>query len=141
MTQTRMSGADKLSILLVEDSALTAEQLCEMIRARLPDVSCTIVSTETEALARIADTHFDAAVLDVRLKVGSGFGVLRALSLLTPKPFLVVMTNYALPKYRSFSLLAGADYFLDKATNIELLPDLLSQYFDSIAVANSETSS
>jgi CheY-like chemotaxis protein len=111
-----------------------------MIRARLPDASCTIVSTEAAALAKMADTNFDAAVLDVRLKVGSGFGVLRALALLTPKPFLVVMTNYALPKYRSFSMLAGADYFLDKATNIELLPDLLSQYFDSITAANSAIS-
>jgi CheY-like chemotaxis protein len=135
-----MSGTDKPSILLVEDSALNAEQVCEMIRARLPDASCTIASTEIEALTKIADTHFDAAVLDVRLKVGSGFGVLRALGLLSPKPFLVVMTNYALPKYRSFSMLAGADYFLDKATTIEMLPDLLSQHFDSMTADHSVAS-
>jgi two-component system OmpR family response regulator len=135
-----MSGTDKLNILLVEDSALTAERLSEMMQARLPDASCTVVSSETEALKKIAETHFDAAVLDVRLNEGSGFGVLRALASLTPKPFLVVITNYALPKYHSFSLLAGADYFLDKATNIVTLPDLLSQHFEATTEANSAAS-
>jgi CheY-like chemotaxis protein len=126
-----MTGAPKPHILLVEDSALTAELLCELIRTHHPEASCTVVATEADALVKIEDTPFDAAVLDVRLKEGSGFGVLRRLVSLTPKPFIVVLTNYALPKYRSFAMLVGADYFLDKTTSTEELPTLLGQHFNS----------
>ena len=123
-----MSDLEKLHVLLVEDSVLTAEQLCEMIRKHRPHVACTIVATESDALEKISSTPVHAAVLDLRLKEGTGFVVLRKLAALNPKPFIVVLTNYALPKYRELALLSGADYFLDKATSIDMLPDLLDRY-------------
>ena len=132
-----MSGRDKLHVLLVEDSLLTAEQLCELIHKHHPEVTCTVVSTESDALKKIAGEPIHAAVLDLRLKEGSGFTVLRKLASLNPKPFTVVLTNYALPQYRDFALLSGADYFLDKATSIAALPTLLDGHFNSNRQANS----
>jgi DNA-binding NarL/FixJ family response regulator len=128
-----MNHPEKLHVLLVEDSPLTAEQLCEMIRRHRPDVSCTIVATEADAVEKISATPIHAAVLDLRLKEGTGFGVLRKLASLDPKPFIVVLTNFALPKYRELALLAGADYFLDKATTMDVLPSLLDRYFAGAA--------
>jgi DNA-binding NarL/FixJ family response regulator len=125
-----MNITEKLHVLLVEDSILTAEQLCEMIRKHRPQVACTVVATESDALEKITSEPIHAAVLDLRLKEGTGFGVLRKLAALNPKPFIVVLTNYALPKYRELALLAGADYFLDKATSMDALPDLLDRHFN-----------
>jgi len=126
-----MSTSDGRHILLVEDSSLTAEQLCEMIRKHLPDVKCSVVASEKRALKVISTDTFRVVILDLRLKDGTGFNVLKKLSSLTPKPFTIVLTNYALPQYRDYALLAGADYFLDKATSIEALPTLLDWHFES----------
>jgi two-component system OmpR family response regulator len=123
-----MSLPEKLHVLLVEDSVVTAEDLCEAIRKHLPQVSCTVAATESDALEKIESSAFSAAVLDVQLKEGNGFAVLRKLAALEPKPFIVVLTNYALPQYREFAMLVGADYFLDKATSIDVLPDLFDRY-------------
>jgi CheY-like chemotaxis protein len=128
-----MSQSEKLHVLLVEDSALTAEQLREMILGHRREVSCTVVATESDALEKIDSSHIHAAVLDLRLKEGTGFSVLRKLASLEPRPFIVVITNFALPSYRDLALLAGADYFLDKATTIYVLPDLLNQHFERIS--------
>ena len=121
---------DRLRILLVEDSVLTAEQICELIHSAHPEVTCTTVASEKEAVAEIEHSTPDVVVLDLRLKEGSGFNVLRRVSMRTPKPFTVVLTNYALPQFRDFALLSGADYFLDKSTSIQALPTLLEAFLD-----------
>ena len=72
-------------------------------------------------------------MLDRRLKEGNGFAVLRTLAALDPKLFIFVLTNYALPNYREFALLAGVDYFLDKATFIDVLPDLFDRHINGTA--------
>ena len=125
-----MSDKDRLRILLVEDSKLTAEQVCELIHKHHPEVTCTTVDGEAEALAEVERSSPDVIVLDLRLKEGSGFNVLRRVSTRNPKPFTVVLTNYALPQYRDFALLSGADYFLDKSTSLDALPTLLDSFLE-----------
>jgi DNA-binding response OmpR family regulator len=125
-----MITKDRLRILLVEDSILTAEQICELIQRHHPEVTCTTVTTEKDALAHISDSPPDVIVLDLRLKEGSGFNVLRSVSSKTPKPFTVVLTNHTLPQFREFALLSGADYFLDKSTSIEALPTILDSFLE-----------
>ncbi|HTE42985.1 MAG TPA: response regulator [Steroidobacteraceae bacterium] len=120
-----MPRTTRLRVLVVEDSALTAEQLCDLIKTIPFSIDCTTVATEQDALARAAESIPDAVVLDLRLKQGNGFSVLRQLAASKPKPRIIVLTNYALPKYRELSLLSGADYFLDKARDFEKLSGLL----------------
>jgi DNA-binding NarL/FixJ family response regulator len=68
-----------LRVLLVEDSVLLARRLEELIR-RLPGVDLVaIVDTEDEAISRIADCRPDTIIVDLQLRRGSGFGVMRAL--------------------------------------------------------------
>jgi CheY-like chemotaxis protein len=122
-----MSSPPELRVLVVEDSALTAEQLCDLIKTLPYPIDCTTVASEQEALACAAEAPLDAVVLDLKLKQGNGFAVLRAVSTLRPKPRIIVLTNYALPKYRELSLLSGADYFLDKARDFEALRRLLQE--------------
>jgi two-component system, OmpR family, response regulator len=125
-----MIAKDRLRMLLVEDSILTAEQICELIRTHHPEVTCTTVSTEREALDNVTESMPDILVLDLRLKEGSGFNVLRNVSTKNPKPQTVVLTNYALPQYREYAMLSGADYFLDKSTSMEALPTILDTLFE-----------
>jgi len=124
-------------VLLVEDSTLTAEQLCEMIRALRPTIICVAVATEDDALRAIDSQPPHIVVLDLLLKQGSGFNVLKKISSMTPKPLVIVMTNYALPQYREYALLTGADYFLDKAVSIDVLPTILESFLRSADAAAS----
>jgi len=122
-------------VLLVEDSKLTAEQLCEMIQSLRPEINCVTVATEEDALNAIGNIPPHIVVLDLLLKQGSGFNVLRKISAMTPKPLVVVLTNYALPQYREYALLTGADYFLDKAVSIDVLPTILESFLRSAGSA------
>lgn len=119
----------KLRVLLVEDCLLTAEQLTELVKSGDFDVSVSTATTEEAAIAAAVSQPAELVILDLNLKGGSGFKVLRALKELESPPAIVVMTNFALPRYRELALLMGADYFLDKASGVEILPAIL----DSIA--------
>jgi two-component system invasion response regulator UvrY len=120
-----MNNPTELHVLLVEDSLATAERLWELIESTGYPVAISHVETEKEALARLYQSVPDIVVLDLRLKEGSGFNVLRKIAPLQPKPFVVVMTNYALPNFRDYALLAGADRFLDKSLEMEHLPKII----------------
>ena len=117
-------------MLLVEDSSLTAEQLRDLMRTVPHRLSITTLATEREAIASVSTTIPDVVVLDLKLRQGSGFRVLKKIAELDPKPAVAVLTNYALPKYRELAFLTGADYFLDKAVDFGALPSVIESIVD-----------
>jgi DNA-binding NarL/FixJ family response regulator len=121
-----MSSTDlSLRVLLVEDSEWLADQISEL----LAETACTtpigVVATEQDAIAQSIENNPDLLILDLHLKQGTGFGVLKALSGLAKRPIVVVLTNYALPQYRERALALGANHFLDKSSDFGLLPELI----------------
>jgi DNA-binding NarL/FixJ family response regulator len=60
-------------------------------------------------------------IIDIFLKTGSGLGVLRAASALTPPMSLIVLSNYATPDMRRKCLELGADRVFDKSNEIDAL--------------------
>ena len=118
----------KLRVVIVEDSAI--------IRARLAETlseieNLTIVGqadTESEALHLLSAGAWDAVILDLQLKEGTGLGVLKRLRN-EGRPThskVIVFTNYAFPQYRDRSLSSGADYFFDKAREFHRVRDVLA---------------
>jgi len=120
-----MTGTTKLRILLVEDTMLMADQLRELIQRTLEDPEIVVANTEDDALAKVDLYEPDAVILDLKLKQGTGFGVLRAIGDSDERPVMIVLTNYALPQYREFAQLIGADFFLDKAFDFSTLTHIL----------------
>jgi DNA-binding NarL/FixJ family response regulator len=118
-----------LRVLLVEDSAMLALRISEMIR-RLPDVDLIdTVDTEADALNRMAAARPDVVVLDLHLRLGSGFGVLRALARGGgPRPKVIVLTGFDLPEYRHQAEVLGVEAFLNKSRDYHRLPTLLSGF-------------
>jgi two-component system, OmpR family, response regulator len=118
-----------LRVLLIEDSALLAGRLIELVN-RVPDVDLIdTVDTEADALDRISAGNPDVLILDLHLREGSGFGVLRSLARSTrPRPKIVVLTNFGLPEYRREAELFGVEAFLDKAREYFRLPSLLTRF-------------
>jgi two-component system, OmpR family, response regulator len=120
-----MSKRSALRVLLAEDSSLLAARLAELIR-RLPDVDLIqTVDTEADALGSILAAQPDVLILDLHLRSGSGFGVLRSLARGTRRPKVVVLTNFGLPEYRHEAESLGVEAFLDKSRDYFRLPSLL----------------
>ena len=117
----------KLRVLVVEDSALIRARLNETLSA-IPNVEIVgQVETEANALALMRQSAWDAAVLDLQLKQGTGLGVLKALGE-RPRPAntkIIVFTNYAFPQYRDRCFKLGADYFFDKSREFHRVSEVL----------------
>jgi two-component system, OmpR family, response regulator len=124
-----MSDKPALRVLLVEDSPLLAARLAELIR-RLPGVDLIdTVDSEGEALSRVTSANPDVLILDLHLRAGSGFGVLRSLKRTrAQRPKVIILTNFGLPEYRREAELLGAEAFLDKSRDYFRLPSLLSGF-------------
>jgi two-component system, OmpR family, response regulator len=102
-----------------------AERLSEAIRCIAGVNLIGTTDTEGVAIAVAIKEDVDVIVLDLHLKHGTGFGVMRALSTLQRKPTVIVLTNFGLPEYEKASLAFGATRFLDKARDFARLPELL----------------
>ena len=124
-----MSDTSLVRVLLVEDSAVLAGRITELIR-RLPRVDLIgTVDTEADALQQVASSAPDVLILDLHLRDGSGFGVLRSLRRAhASRPKVVVLTSFDLPQYRREAETLGVDAFLNKSRDYHRLPALLRAY-------------
>jgi DNA-binding NarL/FixJ family response regulator len=122
-----ISDGECLRVLLVEDSALLASRLAELI-VRLPHVQLVdTVDSEAAALEAVTALGPEVLILDLHLRSGTGFGVLRALARRSqPRPKVIVLTNFGLPQFKLEAEALGADAFLDKSREYYRLPALLS---------------
>jgi len=122
-----MSSVQRLRVLVVEDSRRVTERLRELLD-QIPEVETVgAVESELEAVSSLAEVAPDVLILDLHLKQGTGFGVLRGMPASRPRPTVVVLTNFALPQYRLQVESFGVEYFLDKAREYDRLPEILRE--------------
>jgi len=121
-----MAEKAPVRVLLVEDSNVLAARIGELIR-RLDGLELIdTVDTEAEALQRVGSGAPDVLILDLHLRLGSGFGVLRSLGRdRNRRPHIIVLTSFDLPEYRREAESFGVDAFLDKSRDYHRLPALL----------------
>lgn len=120
-----------LRVLLVEDSSKLQQRVRETLDA-LPGVELAgTVDSETDAVEAIRKERCDAVILDLHLRRGTGFGVLREVARrANGAPVVVVFTNYDLPEYRRLAQSFGVRHFLDKALEYERLPTVIEELRD-----------
>jgi len=111
-----------LQVYIVEDSPILQRLLISAIEGG----GAEIVGCSCDADAAIADLFTaqpDVVVLDISLKSGSGFDVLKVLQEhnLVPEAIKVVLTNHATAEYREICTLLGADRFFDKMETAKAL--------------------
>src|SRR5262245_17749299 len=116
-----------LSLLLVEDSKLLAERLSELVAGISGLAIAAIVDSEAAALGAVNAGNVDVILLDLHLRDGTGFGVLRGIMRLARRPVVVALTNYDLAEYRRTATALGAQYFLDKVRDMDQLPGVMNK--------------
>ena len=130
--RTRGRTLKPLKVFLVEDSPLIRERLRESLDATGRIEVVGHADSEHGATAALSGTPWDALVLDLRLREGTGIGVLRALAHdgHASGKKVIVYTNYALPRLRDQCTKLGADHVLDKGADYDRLRDLLEAMAD-----------
>ncbi len=81
-----------------------------------------------EARDMIVAEKPNVAVLDIRMPGRNGLDVLRDVKASNPTTKIVILTNYPYPQYRSRCMEEGADFFFDKSSEFEKLPEVISAY-------------
>lgn len=120
-----------MNILLVEDSRILRERLRSMIAA-IPSANLVAeADNESDASSYLQQHRPDIAIIDIRLKAGSGLSVLAHITATYPVMTTIVLTNYAQAEYRSKCMALGAHYFFDKTSDIKRFDKLLHELSQS----------
>ena len=118
---------DKLKVFISDDSATVREHLVAMA-LELPETAVVGQAQDVAgSLDAIRQTRPDVVILDIRMPGGNGMKVLREVKKMKPAPRVIMLTNYAYVQYRKKYEQAGADFFLDKSTEFDKLPQALEQ--------------
>ena len=127
-TIERVNDSKKLRVILVEDSPIIRARLAETL-SEIPNLEIVgQAESESDALSLLDSGGWDAVVLDLQLRQGTGLGVLKSLKQ-GGRPShskIIVFTNYAFPQYRDRSMSFGADFFFDKAREFHRVRDVLA---------------
>ncbi len=111
---------------------MLAERLTETLR-QIPEIDLIgTTDSEEQALLEMRRRRIDVVLLDLELKQGSGFGVLRAIDSMQRKPHVIVLTNHDSAEHERSAVALGAAAFLDKARDFQRLPEILRQLVQSI---------
>ena len=122
-----MASTQDLQVLLVEDSAVICNLIANFVNNVAGVSVAESVGSEADAIEAVNHGNVDVVILDLQLRSGTGFGVLRAMRKMTQQPAVVVLTNFALSTYRDSALALGARHFLDKSRDYERLPVILRE--------------
>jgi len=122
-----MASTQDLQVLLVEDSAVICNLIANIVNNVAGVSVAESVGSEADAIEAVNHGNVDVVILDLQLRKGTGFGVLRAMRKMAQQPAVVVLTNFALSTYRDSALALGARHFLDKSRDYERLPVILRE--------------
>ena len=122
-----MTSVKDLQVLLVEDSTVICNLIANIVNNVAGVSVAESVGSEADAIEAVNHGNVDVVILDLQLRTGTGFGVLRAMRKMARRPAVVVLTNFALSTYRESALALGARHFLDKSRDYERLPGILSE--------------
>jgi len=114
-----------LRVVLVEDSPLIAERVRDLLETEAGAKVVYVADDESGAVRAVREHNADVMILDLQLRHGTGFNVLRALG--ESRPTTIIMTNYAQPQYRARAKEFDIEYFLDKSSDFEKLVGILAE--------------
>ena len=116
-----------ISLLIVDDSDLVRTSLRALLGSVPGIATIREATTMAEALASVWLDPPLLVILDLNLPDGLGTNIIERLKRLAPDMWLLVLTIHADPFYRQRCLALGADWFFDKASETDVLLDVVRQ--------------
>ena len=116
----------KKMVLIVDDSYLIIERLTDMLKELENVGSVRHAHTVADALETIQQSSPDIMLLDINLPDASGIELLRTVKEKYPGIIVVMLTNQANDYYRQLCLKLGANHFIDKSRDFEMVPGIVA---------------
>lgn len=114
-------------LLIVDDSDLILYRLKNLLEGLPGLAEIDTASSYTEALERLSvPVAPDIVLLDINLPAHNGIDLLRHVRRHHPEMIVIMLSNQAGKFYRDLCRHLGAAFFIDKSTEFELIPTILS---------------
>jgi two-component system OmpR family response regulator len=114
-------------VMLVEDSSSIRTRLLELL-TEVPGLEIVGVADDAAGAMDIFQRcRPDAAVLDIRIRNGSGIALLDQIKQQRRDCVVIMLTSLVHQEYRQRCLAAGADHFLEKSREFSRVAKLLRQ--------------
>ena len=118
----------KIKVFIADDSLIVREHLVTMLDELAGIEIVGQAGNVAEAISAIRLLKPDAVILDILMPGGSGIDVLENIKQNDSTLVVIVLTNYPYPIFRQKCLQAGADFFLDKSTEFDQIPELFERF-------------
>ena len=118
----------KIKVFIADDSLIVREHLVTMLEELAGIEIAGQAGNVAEAISAIRLLKPDAVILDILMPGGSGIDVLENIKQNDSTLVVIVLTNYPYPIFRQKCLQAGADFFLDKSTEFDQIPELFERF-------------
>ncbi len=116
-----------MKVLIVDDSKIVCNGLQQML-ANITGVEIVgQAHNAQDAIQSISEAKPDVVILDIRMPDKSGIDVLKDIRDKKLSIRVIMLTNYPYPQYRKKCEELGADYFFDKVTDIEEIPNVIEE--------------
>jgi DNA-binding NarL/FixJ family response regulator len=117
---------EKRTVLIVDDSILIIERMIPLME-EIENISFVVhAASYKEGLEVLSRLTPDMVLLDINLPDKSGIELLRLIQERHLEIAVLMISNNADQYYRNICKKLGARYFLDKSTDIDLLPTLIA---------------
>lgn len=115
-----------MKIVIADDSSLWRDRIRNLIMNIRNGNTIMEAGTGVEAMQIISEKKPDLAILDIRMPEMNGIEVLKRIRELKLKVKVCMLTNYPYPQYKKKCLEEGADYFLDKNSDLSRINEIIS---------------
>lgn len=116
-----------MRVFIADDSPVVRERLVNM----LSEIEGLEIIGEAqdglEAKDSILELKPDVVILDLRMFWRNGRDMLRDIKESNPDIKVIILTNYPYPQYRRRCMEEGADYFFNKSSEFEKVPEVLAK--------------
>ncbi|MES2591008.1 MAG: response regulator [Bacteroidota bacterium] len=122
----------KLTVFTVDDSAIVYKLIGPLIAETKNITWVGHAFSLTYAYMQIDKKKPNVVILDIQLREEKGFELLEYLSTNHPGIAVIMFTNSSSQPYRQKCKKLGAKYFLDKSTEFETIPKILTELTNNL---------
>jgi two-component system chemotaxis response regulator CheY len=114
-----------MRILVADDSTLVRERLVDLL-SELEGIELVgQVADEGETLGCVRESRPDVVILDARMTERDGLQVLKEIKASDTGPVIIVLSTFPYPQVQKRCEQLGADFFLDKASEMDRVVELI----------------
>ncbi|MDE3234915.1 MAG: response regulator transcription factor [Bacteroidota bacterium] len=114
-----------LTLLLIDDSQVILSVMKELLSPLQVIKEIITSSSSLKGLELVKTISPDVVLLDINMPEKNGIEVLKEIKKEHAHVKVLMVTNHATDYYKTLCHQIGADYFIDKSNEFELIPEII----------------